>query len=124
MAIYIPAKRRPVRCNDRNRSTGEKMNCQAIIEDFLGPGSRHYGPQRISIPAHRGCKRAAGFLLGGFCFCGPHVRLAQEGFIDENGQVLAKGTIADCRRARDAGRPIRLNRWAEVLRAKPLEKQP
>lgn len=73
-----------------------KLMCQATVEDF--ENGQHFTMQRFTIPKARGCKRAAKGKLGKLCLCTLHLKLAQDGLVDDGGTVAARQAIRDVRK--------------------------
>lgn len=73
------------------------VKCQAIVEDYVN--GTHYNIRRsMTVPKEKQCSRNARMKLGKFCFCNLHTKLAQEGLIDEDGNVLTRSSLADVRK--------------------------
>lgn len=94
------------------------MTCRAIIEDYKN-GTSYNLSRVVAAPVSRQCARAATCKLGHLHLCAQHGRLAEEGFVDERGNVAPRNDIravrAKPRRSRDP-----LYEWARALVLEPL----
>jgi hypothetical protein len=91
-----------------------EKQCQAQIEV---PG-KSYSMQRIRTTSTRQCSRKATYLVAHLALCATHGRMALQGFIGENGVVMATADIAETKRNGRSG----WHTWA--LNAKKVEVEP
>ena len=88
-----------------------EKRCQAQIEV---PG-KSYSMQRIRATSTRQCSRRATYTVAHLALCTTHGRMATQGFIGENGVVMAAIDIAETKRSGRGG----WHKWA--LNAKKVE---
>jgi hypothetical protein len=87
-----------VKCQARVWRQGASLNLRRVIRTF------NEGP----------CTRNAVATLGKLCFCGQHVKLAQDGLIEADGLVAEPSQLADVRRYPDKF-PNGLYSWARGI---------
>lgn len=94
------------------------VRCCATIEDYAN-GTTNNLARVIVTPHSRTCFRAATCKLGQLPFCTQHGKLAEEGLIDERGNVAPRG---DLRAVRDNPRrfPNGLYAWSRGLRLEKI----
>lgn len=91
----------------------EPIQCQATVEDYEH-GSYYNLSRPFTVPKNRQCNRKARFKLGALCLCTQHTKLAQDGLVDEDGEVATRSVIRDVRKYPKKF-PSGMYRWARDL---------
>lgn len=87
--------------------------CQAIVEDYEN-GTRYNISPPCTVPKAKQCSRKARAKLGKLCLCNLHTKLAQEGLVDEDGEVATRSVLRDVRKYPKKF-PQGIYRWAKDL---------